>query len=222
MSVWSRVISPPMSLRVIVMLSVPRSFVMASRSDRVMLEVVDGRVVRLTSCCRWLCTVKTVRSMSLVARGVPFCSCERGRSCLCRQICWQRTFGVWLALVAVAWAVGDVVCFQRMAYASAAVSICNLLSLMYIATTEQPASYLFITGTSHLNHTRPKNAPHATHKFRVLLLNARTRPSFDQTDDGVDAETSLSLSLSLHFYLSSPPLHFFLTGTFGQYILLKK
>ena len=29
----------------------------------------------------------------------------------------------WLALVAVAWAVGDVACFQRMAYASAAVSI---------------------------------------------------------------------------------------------------
>ena len=46
-----------------------------------------------------------------------------------------------------------------------------------------------------------------THKFRVLLLNARTQPSFDQTDDGVDAETSLSLSL--HLYLSSPPLHLF-------------
>ena len=35
-----------------------------------------------------------------------------------------------------------------------------------------------------------------------------------QTDDGVDAETSLSLSL--HLYLSSPPLHFILTLTFGQ------
>ena len=44
---------------------------------------------------------------------------------------------------------------------------------------------------------------------------------FDQTDDGVDAETSLSLSLSLHFYLSSPPLHFFLTLTFGLYILFE-
>ena len=33
-------------------------------------------------------------------------------------------------------------------------------------------------------------------------------------DDGVDAETSLSLSL--HLYLSSPPLHFILTLTFGQ------
>ena len=33
------------------------------------------------------------------------------------------------------------------------------------------------------------------------------------SDDGVDAETSLSLSLHLH--LSSPPLHFFLTLTFG-------
>ena len=33
------------------------------------------------------------------------------------------------------------------------------------------------------------------------------------TDDGVDAETSLSLSL--HLYLSSPPLHFLLTLTFG-------
>ena len=31
--------------------------------------------------------------------------------------------------------------------------------------------------------------------------------------DGVDAETSLSLSL--HLYLSSPPLHFLLTLTFG-------
>ena len=72
MSVWSRVISPPLSLRVTVMLSVSRSFVMASRSDRVMLEVVDGRVVRLTSCCRSLCSVKIVRSMSLVARGGSF------------------------------------------------------------------------------------------------------------------------------------------------------
>ena len=56
-------------------------------------------------------------------------------------------------------------------------------------------------------------------KFRVLLLNARTQPSFDQTDDGVDAETSLSLSL--HFYLSSPPLHFFLALTIGHYILFE-
>ena len=87
---------------------------------------------------------------------------------------------------------------------------------MYIATPEQPASYLFITRTSHLNHTRPQNAPHTTHKFRVLLLNARTQPSFDQTDDGVDAETSLSffLSLSLHVYLSFPP--FFLALTIGS------
>ena len=74
---------------------------------------------------------------------------------------------------------------------------------MYIATPEQPASYLFITRTSHLNHTRPQNAPHTTHKFRVLLLNARTQPSFDQTDDGVDAETSLSLSLSASLSLFS-------------------
>ena len=35
-----------------------------------------------------------------------------------------------------------------------------------------------------------------------------------EPDDGVDAETSLSLSL--HLYLSSPPLHFILTLTFGQ------
>ena len=36
------------------------------------------------------------------------------------------------------------------------------------------------------------------------------KPESDEytlTDDGVDAETSLSLSL--HLYLSSPPLHFF-------------
>ena len=42
------------------------------------------------------------------------------------------------------------------------------------------------------------------------------------TDDGVDAETSLSLSLSLHFCLSSPPLHklhFFLTLTFAIWSL---
>ena len=45
--------------------------------------------------------------------------------------------------------------------------------------------------------------------YTELLLNARTQHIFDQTDDGVDAEMSLSLSLSLHFYLSSPPLHFF-------------
>ena len=38
-------------------------------------------------------------------------------------------------------------------------------------------------------------------------------------DDGVDAETSLSLSL--HFYLSSPPLHFFLALTIGNYILFE-
>ena len=63
-------------------------------------------------------------------------------------------------------------------------------------------------------------APHATHKFRVLLLNARTQPSFGQTDDGIDAETSLSFFLSLfmsisllrlfsraHYWLSSVVLH---------------
>ena len=38
---------------------------------------------------------------------------------------------------------------------------------------------------------------------KVLLLNARTQPSFDQTDDGVDAETSLSLSLSASLSLFS-------------------
>ena len=43
----------------------------------------------------------------------------------------------------------------------------------------------------------------------------------ETTDDGVDAETSLSLSLFLHFYLSSPPLHFFLALTISQYILFE-
>ena len=38
----------------------------------------------------------------------------------------------------------------------------------------------------------------------VLLLNARTQPSFDQTDDGVDAETSLSLSLCVSISLLRP------------------
>ena len=76
------------------------------------------------------------------------------------------------------------------------------LSCVHSYPPEQPASYLFITRTSHLNHTRPQNAPHTTHKFRVLL-NARTQPSFDQTDDGVDAETSLSLSLSASLSLFS-------------------
>ena len=69
------------------------------------------------------------------------------------------------------------------------------------AILPQPVSSLFITRTSHLNHTRPQNAPHATHKFRVPLLNARTQPSFDQTDDGVDAETSLSFSLFMSISL---------------------
>ena len=32
---------------------------------------------------------------------------------------------------------------------------------------------------------------------------------------------TLSLSLSLHFYLSSPPLHFFLALTIGHYILFE-
>ena len=111
-------------------------------------------------------------------------------------------------------------------------TICNLLTLMYIATPEQPASYLFftrtshlhqqpaaylfITRTSHLNHTRPQNAPHATHKFRVLLLNARTQPSFDQTDDGVDAETSLSFFLSLFMSISLLRLFFFSHALLGQ------
>ena len=43
---------------------------------------------------------------------------------------------------------------------------------------------------------------------------SRTGPVLISTDDGVDAETSLSLSL--HLYLSSPPLQFILTLTFGQ------
>ena len=92
---------------------------------------------------------------------------------------------------------------------------------MYIATPEQPASYLFITRTSHLNHTRPQNAPHATHKFRVLLrlvLNARTQPSFDQTDDGVKRR-NVSFSFSLSAFLSLfSAFALFLALTIGQYI----
>ena len=54
---------------------------------------------------------------------------------------------------------------------------------------------------------------------RVLVTWQRTNSvTIDRvtaaTDDGVDAETSLSLSL--HLYLSSPPLHFILALTFGQ------
>ena len=42
-------------------------------------------------------------------------------------------------------------------------------------------------------------------------LYARTQPSFDQTDDGVDAETSLSLSLTLHLmFISLKPIIRFL------------
>ena len=47
-------------------------------------------------------------------------------------------------------------------------------------------------------------------RFGVNAIISRSR---SQTDDGVDAETSLSLSL--HLYLSSPLLHFLLTLTFG-------
>ena len=92
---------------------------------------------------------------------------------------------------------------------------------MYIATPEQPASYLFFTRTSHLNHTRPQNAPHTKYKFRVLLLNARTQPSFDQTDDGVDAETSLSFFLSLFMSTSLLRLFFFSRAHYwvNKYIL---
>ena len=64
---------------------------------------------------------------------------------------------------------------------------------------------MFLTVLRSVAISCPQNAPHATHKFRDLLLNTRTQPSFDQTDDGVDAETSLSFFLSLHFYLSSLP-----------------
>ena len=49
----------------------------------------------------------------------------------------------------------------------------------------------------------------------------RKREREKEADDGVDAETSLSLSLSLHFYLSSPPLHFFLALTCGLYSLFE-
>ena len=97
--------------------------------------------------------------------------------------------------------------FQRYQISEASPMLIKMTNVLKCGQLCCCAPYLFITCTSHLNHTRPQNAPHATHKFRVLLLNARTQPSFDQTDDGVDAETSLSLSL--HFYLSSPPLHFF-------------
>ena len=61
------------------------------------------------------------------------------------------------------------------------------------------------------------------HRTRSAATRRRaTLPNFKEsfidqfllTDDGVDAETSLSLSL--HLYLSSPPLQFILTLTFGQ------
>ena len=49
---------------------------------------------------------------------------------------------------------------------------------------------------------------------RLTVFLFKFRISTIEFDDGVDAETSLSLSL--HLYLSSPPLHFILTLTFGQ------
>ena len=56
-------------------------------------------------------------------------------------------------------------------------------------------------------------------RFGVNAINA----IISQTDDGVDAETSLSLSLSAFLSLfSSPPLHFFLALTLGLYILSLK
>ena len=60
----------------------------------------------------------------------------------------------------------------------------------------------------------------ARRKFLHTILSVSKRnwpqppPSKPLTDDGVDAETSLSLSL--HLYLSSPPLHFLLTLTLGH------
>ena len=53
-------------------------------------------------------------------------------------------------------------------------------------------------------------------RFGVNAIISQSSVSHHQsslTDDGVDAE--MSLSLSLHLYLSSPPLHFLLTLTFG-------
>ena len=49
--------------------------------------------------------------------------------------------------------------------------------------------------------------------LKTGVVKVRSTCNKDQTDDGVDAETSLSLSL--HLYLSSPLLHFLLTPTFG-------
>ena len=63
---------------------------------------------------------------------------------------------------------------------------------------------------------KKKDHPNLLPVFEVALeqRTAMHRVWVASTDDGVDAETSLSLSL--HLYLSSPPLHFILTLTFGQ------
>ena len=60
---------------------------------------------------------------------------------------------------------------------------------------------------------RDRDAERVPCKFRVLLLNARTQPSFDQNDDDVDAETSLSLCISIsllrpYTFFSRSPLVF--------------
>ena len=57
------------------------------------------------------------------------------------------------------------------------------------------------------------NSLELTRIFKESFKDQRWAWEKSVTDDGVDAETSLSLSL--HLYLSSPPLHFFLTLTFG-------
>ena len=97
----------------------------------------------------------------------------------------------------------------------------------HILQSQSPLSYVhsysrttgFLSSLLHVLRTltTPVLKMHLTplHKFRVLLLNARTQPSFDQTDDWRwRRSVSFFLSLSLHFYLSSPP--FFSRSLLGQ------
>ena len=77
-----------------------------------------------------------------------------------------------------------------------------------------PMQTAVVVGQNRAEGVRAEKRDRDAEIEKETFRRQRHHQSHHQTDDGVDAETSLSLSL--HLYLSSPPLHFILTLTFGQ------
>ena len=92
-----------------------------------------------------------------------------------------------------------------------------------IATPEQPASYLFITRTSHLNHTRRESSKCTSHHTQVPCPTTKcTHTAQLRSDWWWRWRQNVSFFLSLSLFMSTSLSVFFLALTIGSINIFSK